>query len=135
MSGIISMKKIKPPKFQGIAEMSGLGSEVRRRTDCLDAGGNTTAAVGKGFAIGSAALVATALYSAFCLGVGDIVYLNNKFTFLGLLIGAGLPFIFAAMLMTSVRLAPKWLLHESLREFMRGISARENLGILLIRRK
>jgi H+-translocating diphosphatase len=101
----------------GIAEMSGLGAEVRRRTDCLDAGGNTTAAVGKGFAIGSAALVATALYSAFCLGVGDIVYLNNKFTFLGLLIGAGLPFIFAAMLMTSVARAAQEMLKECFRQF------------------
>ena len=85
----------------GVAEMAGLDPEVRERTDKLDAVGNTTAAIGKGFAIGSAALTALALFAAFMTQIKDtgVTELNvlNPEVMSGLLIGAMLPFVFSAM--------------------------------------
>eukprot|EP00971_Amphidinium_carterae_P170188 3372124-Amphidinium_carterae.1 len=87
----------------GIAEMSEMPDFVRTRTDCLDAAGNTTAAIGKGFAIGSAALVSLALFGAFCVRaeVKDVDILN-PWVFTGLLYGAMMPYAFAAWTMKSV---------------------------------
>ena len=87
----------------GISEMSGLPSFVRDRTDALDAAGNTTAAVGKGFAIGSAALVGLALFGAFVTRVeGKAVDILQPTEFSGLLVGAMLPYAFSALTMTAV---------------------------------
>lgn len=91
----------------GIAEMTHLGSEVRERTDALDAAGNTTAAIGKGFAIGSAALVALSLYGGFLHNSG-LVKTRNPLTltdpeiFAMLLVGAMIPYAFSAFTMKSV---------------------------------
>ena len=87
----------------GIAEMCGLPSEIRRRTDALDAAGNTTAAVGKGFAIGSACLVGLALFGAFITRIGDdSVDILKPTQFAGLLVGAMLPYAFSALTMQAV---------------------------------
>lgn len=92
----------------GIAEMCNLDKSVREKTDALDAAGNTTAAVGKGFAIGSACLVALALFGAFVTRVADtypeafIVNILEPFTFAGLLLGAMLPYAFSALTMSAV---------------------------------
>jgi len=87
----------------GIAEMAGMREEVRVKTDALDAAGNTTAAIGKGFAIGSAALVSLALFGAFVTTVGETeVDILQPFQFAGLLVGAMLPYWFSAMTMKSV---------------------------------
>jgi len=102
----------------GIAEMSGLPEVVRERTDCLDAAGNTTAAIGKGFAIGSAALVSLALFGAYTVRA-DITEVDilDPWVFTGLLFGAMMPYAFAAWTMKSVGEAANDLLVECLRQF------------------
>ncbi|HJK50564.1 MAG TPA: sodium-translocating pyrophosphatase, partial [Methanocorpusculum sp.] len=102
----------------GIAEMSGQPHSVREITDTLDAVGNTTAAIGKGFAIGSAALTALALFSAYATAVGlEAIDLLNTNVFIGILIGGMLPFLFSALTMTAVGQAAQKIVIEVRRQF------------------
>ncbi|MCG8341293.1 MAG: sodium-translocating pyrophosphatase [Chlorobiales bacterium] len=102
----------------GIAEMSGLPPEVRERTDKLDAVGNTTAAIGKGFAIGSAALTALALFAAFRQQAGvESIDISKPVIMAGLLLGAMLPFVFSALAMGAVGRAARDMITEVGRQF------------------
>jgi len=107
----------------GIAQMAGMGKSVRKRAESLDAVGNTTAAIGKGFAIGSAALTALALFASYTqivaklTGKEVIINVTDPFVMVGLFIGGLLPFIFSALTMKAVGQAAEKMVQEVRRQF------------------
>jgi inorganic pyrophosphatase len=113
----------------GIAEMSGLPSEIRDITDALDAAGNTTAAIGKGFAIGSACLVGLALFGAFITRIErTTVDILQPTQYCGLLVGAMLPYAFSAMTMKAVGDAALEMMNFIIEDFNAGKEAVKNGG-------
>ena len=112
----------------GLAEMTHQPPEVRKRTDSLDATGNTTAAIGKGFAIASAALTALALFSAYKVSAKVELGLDDADVVMGLLVGAMLPFLFSSMAMKAVGKAANAMVDEVRRQFREIPGLRDGSG-------